>query len=241
MTIYIHGTGQLAAAIRTCCDRWFRVISDPAQEHAIFWICEDTPVNSLDESNVDAILDEVRPLLAALPATTLVLISSQLPVGTTARLEKEFPALTFACSPENIRVKTGVQDFENQARIVVGGRSTEADMRLVQLFSPFTGRFVYVGTETAECVKHAMNGYLAVCIAYINEVATICRQVGADPDAVAACLKLDRRVSPQAPLTPGAPYSAGTLARDVFTMARLGGALTPLIGSVKKSNDRPVR
>lgn len=240
LKLYIRGEGQLARATTVCCLRHFEIVTDPRIAD-IFWVCHDTLVNSLDESNVNVIFDDIRPLLAELPETVLVLISSQLPVGSTAIMEEEFPTLNFACSPENIRVATGIADFESQARIVVGARPLTMDRRLDELFHPFTQRIIYTETETAEMVKHALNGFLAVSIAYINEVATLCRIVGADPKTVADCVKLDPRVGEKARLNPGAPYSGGTLARDVYTMARLGKRMTPLIAAIKPSNDRDLR
>lgn len=244
MKLYIRGRGQLAAAIKTCCERHFTLVDMAGDEPDIFWLCADTPVDTLDESNVEAVLDDVRPVLAVLPVTTLVLVSSQLPVGTVAILEGEFPELAFACSPENIRVAHGVSDFERQARVVVGIREKirPSDLaKLKVLFAPFTNNLIFVSTETAEFVKHALNGFLALSIAYINEISTLCDKTGANVDDVARCVKLDDRVGTKARLNPGAPYSGGTLARDVYTMTKLGGKLTPLISAIKPSNDRAVR
>src|SRR5271154_650286 len=69
----------------------------------ILWLCHDTPVNENDESDVKSVLANFRRALPHLPKGSLVLISSQLPVGTCAKLEKEFPQFHFACSPENLR------------------------------------------------------------------------------------------------------------------------------------------
>ena len=70
----------------------------------ILWLTYDTPVNDRDESDVAFVLDRLRRALPHLPSGALVLISSQLPVGTCAALEREFPQFHFACSPENLRL-----------------------------------------------------------------------------------------------------------------------------------------
>ncbi len=243
MKLYIHGHGPLAAATRTCCGRHFEIV-EALPEAEILWLCEDTPVSASDASNVEAVLDGARLLITLAQPSALILVSSQLPVGTTAILEGEFPGRVFAYSPENIRVATAVEDFEQQARIVVGIRPGYLGawrLLLDELLLSFTDHIIYTDIETAEMVKHAVNGYLALCIAYINEVDTICRKVGASGSEVSRCLMLDRRVSPRAPLKPGAPYGLGHLARDVYTMTKLGGVLTPLVASIKPSNDRVVR
>lgn len=239
MKIYIRGTGTLAQAAILCCSRHFDVTNDPrAPGLDIFWVCIDTPIGEDDKPHTDAVLEDIRPLLAQVHPDTLVLISSQLPVGTTKRLATEFPAVTFACSPENIRVLHAVEDFEKQARIIVGHRGVVLDYRLKELFAPFTENVILTSWETAEMVKHTLNGFMALSIAYINEVKTLCEQTGADATVVASCVRLDPRVGEKARLHPGLPYSGGHLGRDVYTMTQLGGGRTPLIAAIKPSNSR---
>src|ERR1043165_7086793 len=75
----------------------------------VLWLCSDTPVNDNDESNVEAVLAPLRGALKPLPKGALVLISSQLPVGTCRALEQEFPQFQFACSPENLRLGKAIE------------------------------------------------------------------------------------------------------------------------------------
>ncbi len=69
----------------------------------VLWLCYDTPVNENDESDVESVLANLRRALPFLPKGALVLVSAQLPVGTCAGLEKEYPGFHFAYSPENLR------------------------------------------------------------------------------------------------------------------------------------------
>ncbi|HXE43066.1 MAG TPA: hypothetical protein VN516_08580, partial [Candidatus Baltobacteraceae bacterium] len=89
----------------------------------ILWLCYDTPVNDKDESDVESVLTNLRKALPHLPKGALVLISSQLPVGTCHTLEKEFPQNHFACSPENLRLGKAIDAFEKAERVVVGIRN----------------------------------------------------------------------------------------------------------------------
>ncbi len=89
----------------------------------VLWLCYDTPVNDKDESDVKSVLASLRRALAHLPEGALVLISSQLPVGTCAKLEKEFPQFHFACSPENLRLGKAIDAFEKAERVIVGIRN----------------------------------------------------------------------------------------------------------------------
>ena len=207
----------------------------------VLWVCYDTPVNDEDESDVAFVLDRMRRALPDLPAGALVLISSQLPVGTSALLEKEFPQLHFACSPENLRLGKAIDAFEKADRAVVGIRTDAKRVLLEQLFKPFAAQVLFMRTESAEMVKHALNSFLAVSITFINEVARLCEHVGADAKEVAAGLKSEPRIGSRAYLGPGGPFAGGTLARDVVTLTKLGAqnheALS-LIPAIKQSNDQ---
>jgi UDPglucose 6-dehydrogenase len=207
----------------------------------VLWVCYDTPVNEHDESDVAFVLERVRRALPRLSTGALVLISSQLPVGTCALLEKDFPQLHFACSPENLRLGKAIDAFEKAERVIVGIRTNARRALLEELFKPFTPQVQFMLTESAEMVKHALNSFLAVSITFINEIARLCEQVGADAKEVAAGLKSEPRIGPRAYLGPGGPFAGGTLARDVVTLTKLGearGESLSLIPAIKESNDR---
>ena len=206
----------------------------------VLWVCYDTPVNDGDESDVEYVVEKMRRALPLLPAGALVLISSQLPVGTCARLEKEFPQLHFACSPENLRLGKALDAFEKAERVVVGLRTDAKRALLERLFKPFTPHVQFMRTESAEMVKHALNSFLAVSITFINEIARLCEHTGADAREVAAGLKSEARIGPKAYLGPGGPFAGGTLARDVVTLTKIGvqhGETLALIPAIKQSND----
>ena len=217
--------------------------NDPAAACAqadVLWLTYDTPVNSNDESDVDAVLTPLRRALPHLPAGALVLISAQLPVGTCAALEKEFPQFHFAYSPENLRLGKALDAFEKAERVVVGIRSDAKKPLLAELFAPFTPQVLFMRTESAEMVKHSLNAFLAVSITFINEIARLCEHTGADAREVSAGLKSEARIGPKAYLGPGGPFAGGTLARDVVTLTKLAathGESIAVIPAIKHSND----
>lgn len=206
----------------------------------ILWVCYDTPVNDNDESDVEFVLAGLRKALRHLSKNALVLISSQLPVGTCAKLEKEFPQFAFAYSPENLRLGRAIDSFENADRVVVGMSDDRKREALEKLFAPFTRQILFMRTESAEMVKHALNSFLALSITFINEIARLCEHVGADAKEVAAGLKSEPRIGPRAYLGPGGPFAGGTLARDVVSLTRLSeanGERLSVIPAIKQSND----
>jgi len=206
----------------------------------ILWLTYDTPVNENDESDVDFVLGNLRRALPFLPAGALVLISAQLPVGSCAKLETEFPQFHFACSPENLRLGKAIEAFEKAERAVVGIRNDTKRAMLEEVFKPFAAQVIFMRTESAEMVKHALNSFLALSITFINEVARLCEHTGADAKEVSAGLKSEARIGPKAYLGPGGPFAGGTLARDVVTLSKLAethGEKISVIPAIKQSND----
>jgi len=206
----------------------------------ILWLAYDTPVNDADESDVESVLANLRRALPHLPEGALVLISAQLPVGTCAKLEKEFPQFHFACSPENLRLGKAIDSFEKAERVIVGIRDDAKKPLLEKLLAPFTSQIIFMRTESAEMVKHALNSFLALSITFINEVARLCEHTGADAKEVSLGLKSEPRIGPKAYLGPGGPFAGGTLARDVVTLSKLAeanGEKISVIPAIKQSND----
>ncbi len=206
----------------------------------ILWLCQDTPVNENDESDVESVLADLRRALPHLPDRALVLISAQLPVGTCAQLEKEFPQFHFACSPENLRLGKAIDAFEKAERAIVGIRTDAKKALLEQLFKPFAAQTIFMRPESAEMVKHALNSFLALSITFINEIARLCEHTGADAKEVSIGLKSEARIGAKAYLGPGGPFAGGTLARDVVTLSKLAeakGEKISVIPAIKQSND----
>lgn len=236
-TVKVIGQDTLAEATQVCAYEYFRWSDDPD----ILWVCYDTPIGWDDKPDVEWVVESIGAHLPANPEKTLILVSSQVKVGTTKLLEERYPGYHFAHSPENIRVATAVEDFKNQARVVVGRRDKRWDDMLRQLFAPFTDTLLLTDPETAEMVKHALNVWLGMNIAYMNEIAHISRLVGADPAVVSKALLTERRISPHAPLKPGKPFGGGHLARDIYNLNEIAGLLrvqAPIIAAIKPSNDQ---
>ena len=206
----------------------------------VLWLTYDTPVNDHDESDVESVLGNLRRALPHLPNGALVLISAQMPVGTCAKLEKEFPQFHFACSPENLRLGKAIDAFEKAERAIVGVRTDAKKALLEELFKPFAAQTIFMRTESAEMVKHALNSFLALSITFINEIARLCEHTGADAKEVSVGLKSEARIGPKAYLGPGGPFAGGTLARDVVTLSKLAeanGEKISVIPAIKQSND----
>jgi UDPglucose 6-dehydrogenase len=97
----------------------------------------------------------------------------------------------------------------------------------------------FVSLRTAEMMKHALNGFLATCVSFANELGNLCDEVGADGKRIGELLRLEPRVGPRAMLLPGLGFAGGTLARDMQTLRSIGdqaGLDTPLLDGAWMSN-----
>ncbi len=213
---------------------------------AVVWVAFDTPVDDNDVADTDYVMNQVVGLYPWLEDQTVVLVSSQMPVGSAAELARRFQAeakgrtVHFAVSPENLRLGKALDVFLNPDRIVVGIRDAAARDLLAPMLAAVTDRVVWMGVESAEMTKHAINAFLATSIVFANEIASVCERVGADASEVAHGLKSEARIGPGAYVKPGGPFAGGTLARDVQFLTQIGdrdGLDLPALRSIRPSND----
>ncbi|MCL4490363.1 MAG: nucleotide sugar dehydrogenase [Nitrospirae bacterium] len=212
----------------------------------VVWVTFDTPVDDEDRADVEFIEKRLLSIMGLLKDGVRVIISSQVPVGFTGRMEKiyatNYPGrkAAFAYSPENLRLGKAIQVFENPDRIVIGVRDAQCITEFQPIFSVLAKRLEWMRTESAEMTKHAINAFLATSVVFANEIATLCESVGADAKEVERGLKSEERIGPKAYLSPGAAFAGGTLARDVQFLINMGqhcGSQTLLFKAVKDSND----
>jgi UDPglucose 6-dehydrogenase len=219
--------------------------ADPAQALAgadVLWVTYDTPVNDRDEADVAFVRARLEAVAPALRRGTLVLISSQVPVGFTRRLSADWAGkgLHFAYSPENLRLGKAIDVFCNPERVILGVEPSCDRARLAELFAPFCARLEWMSVESGEMTKHALNAFLATSVTFINELARLCEAVGADAKEVERGLKSEGRIGSRAYLSPGAAFAGGTLARDVRFLVDRGAAVgvgMPLFAGVLASNE----
>lgn len=199
-----------------------------ARDADVVWITYDTPVDEEDRSDAGAVFERCRALFEHLSEGTLFLISSQVPVGFTSELAAAFRAehpgvtVSFAYSPENLRLGKAIEIFNNPGRVVAGVRTASDREKVAALFAPVSGNILWMRPESAEMTKHALNAFLAVSVTFANEVAAICEAVDADYEDVQRGLRSDPRIGPAAYLSAGAGIGGGTLLRDVSVLADIG-------------------
>jgi UDPglucose 6-dehydrogenase len=232
MTAKYVGMGRL----RWGCDLYEAASAD------IVWVTFDTPVDENGAADVGYVLQRVRFMLNSLGAKRIpIVISSQLPVGTIARIEAEYP-FSFYCIPENLRHGSAVHNFLSPDRWVVGAREgsicTPIEMLLASTHR-VNANIEWMSIESAEMVKHAINAWMAMSICFANEIAALCEKVGANPSEVERGMRTEERIGQKAYIRPGGPYEGRTLARDLEYLRKIAGTETfiPLLMSIPVSND----
>jgi len=207
------------------------------------WITYDTPVNEKDIADCDYVYDQINSIVPFLADDSIILISSQLPIGSIKKLENRYKKNTkklyFAYSPENLRLGNAVDIFLKPDRIILGSSNKTIEKRIVNVLKKISQNIIPMSSESAEMTKHAINSFLACSVTFANELALICEFYGADANQVAKGLKSEERIGPKAYLSPGGGFSGGTLARDINFLINISKEVklkSPLLHSIKKSN-----
>lgn len=206
-------------------------------------ISTDTPVGDDDEPLTDTVYALARAVAAARHSPLILCVTAQVPVGTTEELGAIVGCPVVYC-PEFLRLGSALESFRKPDRIVIGAGDAGAAAAVRALWAPLNAPIVETDVRTAEMAKHAANAFLATSISFANETSDIADAVGADALAVAEILRLDRRIGPQAFLTPGLGFAGGTLGRELRALQRLAqenGLRTRLLDAVAEVNaGRPV-
>jgi len=187
----------------------------------IFWLTNDTKVDDKDRINYKQTLKDLINISQKIPNNSIVIISSQIPVGTTSKLEKnkilKNKNHSFFYIPENLRLGNAINNFLKPDRIVIGTNSKNKNkLKIVKkIFKNFKCPIYLVSAETAEMSKHVINSFLACSITFINEISQISSKFNIDLNHLEETIKSDKRIGNKSYMKSGFSFSGGTLARDV--------------------------
>jgi len=189
-----------------------------------------------------------REIAGALAGFTVVVTKSTVPVGTSddveriiqeARPDAEFAVVS---NPEFLREGAAIQDFKHPDRIVIGTDDPRARQVMAELYRPLylnQAPILYTGRRTAELIKYAANAFLATKITFINEIADLCEQLGADVQEVARGIGLDNRIGSKF-LHAGPGFGGSCLPKDILALVKTAqDQATPLrvVEAVAAVND----
>jgi UDPglucose 6-dehydrogenase len=203
-------------------------LADCVRGSQIVCVAFDTPVDKDDRPDPTYVEKLVEETFDYLSDGAIVLITSQVPVGFTRRLAMSFAQraggrhVAFAYTPENLRLGAAIAAFRTPERIVIGIDDIPQRATLAEAFRPFCAELQWMRLESAEMAKHALNSFLAISVAFINEIARVSEKVGSDIKEIEAGLRSEPRVGQKAYISPGMGFSGGTLARDLQALCSIG-------------------
>jgi UDPglucose 6-dehydrogenase len=197
-----------------------------ALEHArLLFVAVGTPPTY----SGDADLSAVHAVVSAMPASDrhALVMKSTVPVGTGDSIKREFveqgkSGFRYVSCPEFLKEGSAVKDFLDPDRVVVGDDGDWSGDAVVQLYAPLDAPLVRTDIRSAEMVKLASNAFLATKISFINEIANVCEETGADVVEVARGMGLDDRIGPKF-LQAGIGFGGSCFPKDVTALKQLAG------------------
>lgn len=245
--IYEPGLDDIVA--RNLADGRIKFTTDTAQvvrDADVIFIAVGTPPDEDGSADLKHVLAVAKEIGQNLNGYKIVVCKSTVPVGTCEHVADTIRALSdedfdVASNPEFLKEGSAIQDFQSPDRVVIGCANREAAEKVGSLYTPFfrrSERIVYMDVRSSEMTKYASNAMLATKISFINEIANICDEVGADIEHVRTGMSLDERIGPHF-IYPGVGYGGSCFPKDVRALASLGresGAQTLLLDAVRDVN-----
>jgi UDPglucose 6-dehydrogenase len=215
----------------------------------LVFIAVGTPSRRGDgHADLTYVREAAKQIAQAIRRYTVVVTKSTVPVGTGREVAEIIRATNskaefdVVSNPEFLREGSAIDDFMRPNRVVIGAESERARDRMRELYRPLyliETPILFTGLETAELIKYAANGFLAMKISFINQIADLCEKVGADVHDVARGVGLDGRIG-QKFLHPGPGYGGSCFPKDtraLVEIARQAGAPLSLIEATAAFNE----
>jgi UDPglucose 6-dehydrogenase len=214
----IHEPG-LSELILKNSDRlhWTLDMGDVVQNAQLLFCCVDTPPTysgDADLSRVEKVVKEIGDL-----NSHALIMKSTVPVGTGRSITRRLEQLGYVSNPEFLKEGSAISDFMHPDRVVIGANGSFGD-RVQALYEPLDGAMVRTDVASAEMIKLASNAFLATKISFINEIANMSEELGADVTQVAKGMGLDKRIGPQF-LRAGIGWGGSCFGKDVLSLKQL--------------------
>jgi UDPglucose 6-dehydrogenase len=188
----------------------------------LIFVCVQTPPTASGDADLSAVSKAVEEI--GDPKGKALVMKSTVPVGTGRTIMRQAPGLAYVSCPEFLREGTAVSDFLEPDRVVVGTDPGDdwAGDAVAAVYEPLGAPIVRTDVSSAEMIKLAANAFLATKISFINEIANVCEEVGADVTEVAEGMGMDERIGPRF-LRAGIGYGGSCFTKDVSALKILAG------------------
>src|SRR5471030_1392757 len=202
-------------------------LAEAVQRARAIFIAVGTPPRPDGSADLHYVEEVARSIARHMQGPKLVVTKSTVPIGTGRMIEKilkeaghPFPA-SIVSNPEFLREGSAIEDFMRPDRVVIGASDDEAVALMKEIYAPLHSLeipFVVTNVESSELIKYASNGFLAVKISFINEIAVLCERLGADVQDVARGVGLDSRIGPKF-LQAGPGFGGSCFPKDTAAVA----------------------
>jgi UDPglucose 6-dehydrogenase len=230
--IFEPGLDDLVAAnVRSQRLSFTTEVAEAVRSAEVVFIAVGTPSRVTDGlADLAYVYQAAREIAAALDTYKLIVTKSTVPVGTgdeIARIISERrPDASFevVSNPEFLREGAAIDDFDHPDRVIIGTEDERARAMMRELYRPLIEKnipVVFTERRGAELIKYAANAFLATKITFINEIADLCEQAGANVQEVARGIGLDSRIGPKF-LNPGPGYGGSCFPKDLLALLRTG-------------------
>jgi UDPglucose 6-dehydrogenase len=197
------------------------------QKSDIIFIAVGTPQDEDGSADLSHVLEVAGAIGAAMSGYKIIVDKSTVPVGTADTVRQAVAATTthefdMVSNPEFMKEGAAINDFLYPDRVVIGTATERVAEIMGELYAPFVrtvNPIVFMDIRSAEMTKYAANALLATKISFMNEIANLCDQVGADVMMVRKGIGSDKRIGPQF-LFPGVGYGGSCFPKDVRALRR---------------------
>lgn len=202
-------------------------IKNAVQKSDIIFLCLPTPPTEDGSADLTHVLSVAKQIGEFANSEKIVVSKSTVPVGTVDKIRQllkknaTYP-IEVVSNPEFLKEGSALQDSLKPDRVVIGTRNKKAIAMLQELYEPFvrTGNPIIVMDErSSEMTKYAANAFLATKISFMNELANLCEEVGADIDSIRRGIGSDPRIGKQF-LFPGVGYGGSCFPKDVKALIK---------------------
>ena len=188
----------------------------------LLFCCVDTPPTysgDADLSRVETVVDELGD-----SDEHAIVMKSTVPVGTGRSIKRRREGLGYVSNPEFLKEGSAVEDFMHPDRVVIGADDSSKGFadRVAALYESLGGPIVRTDVASAEMIKLASNAFLATKISFINEIANVSEELGADVNEVARGMGLDERIGHKF-LKAGLGFGGSCFPKDVSALKQLAG------------------
>jgi len=225
--------------------------ADAVRQSEIIFIAVGTPPKEEGETDLSQVEAVAEVIGRNIDAQKIVVNKSTVPVGTgdfvKEIIDRHKPGdieVEVVSNPEFLSEGSAIADAMSPDRIVIGAPNKSVAMKLIELYSTLEKPMVITSVRSAEMIKYASNSFLATKISFINSIANLCEEVGADIEEVARGVGLDDRIGGKF-LRAGIGFGGSCFPKDteslLYVSRKYGSEIAILKETIEVNRTQPIR